>query len=88
MLSPITHKDVEKINKKFTKLEFRNLFTFEELIVIEEAASTDAGVRILKENQALAEFIDLTDRNTINGINYLVSKNLLTEERANQILNQ
>jgi hypothetical protein len=84
MLTPITYKDIK--NKKLSKLEFRNLFTFEELIAIEEAAISDAGVRVLKDNQALAEFINLTDQNTIVGISYLVSKNLLSRERANQIL--
>jgi hypothetical protein len=70
----------------FTKLEFRNRFTFAELVAIEESAVTDAGVRVLKDNLAIADHIDITRADTIGGVNYLVSKNLLTQERSVEIL--
>jgi hypothetical protein len=69
-----------------TKLEFRSRFTFEELVAIEVAAETDAMIRVLNQNQAVADFIDITDARTIAGINLLVSKTLITQERADAIL--
>lgn len=71
---------------KFTKLEFQLRFTFDELVAIETAAETDAGVRVLQRQQQAAEFINILDPNTQLGILYLVSKGLLTDVRANEIL--
>jgi|688.fasta_scaffold2148868_2 hypothetical protein len=85
MLKPITFDDVKR-NTKLTKLQFQNRFTFEELIAIEEASVSDAGVRVLQKQQSIAEFINLEDPITIAGVNYLVSKELITQERANSIL--
>jgi len=69
-----------------TKLQFRSLFTFEELVAIETAAETDAMIRVLNQNQAVADFIDLADPRTAAGLALLVSKTLLTQERADAIL--
>lgn len=71
---------------QFTKLEFQLRFTFDELVAIEVASATDAGVRVLQRQQQVAEFIDLTDPNTQLGIMYLVSKGYITSERGNEIL--
>lgn len=86
MLKTIKFKDIPKKIVNYTKLEFRNKFTFEELIAIEEASLDDAGVRVLQTNLNVAEFINILDVNTQQGIMYLVSKNLLTSERASEIL--
>lgn len=85
MLKPITYNDIKE-DKKLSKLEFRNRFTFDELVAIEEASNTDSGVRVLQTNLNIAEYINVKDVNTISGINYLVSKNLLTQDRADIIL--
>jgi hypothetical protein len=69
-----------------TKLEFQNRFTFSELMAIETAAETSPGVRVLQRQQLSAEFIDLADINTQNGVAYLVSEELLTQERGTAIL--
>lgn len=74
-------------NTKFTKLEFRSLFTFEELVAIETAAETDAAIRVLNQNQALAEYVDMSDPRTTAGLQLLVSKGLLTQERYDAINN-
>jgi len=86
MLTPIKYEDIKQTNTKYSKLAFRNKFTFLELITIEEAAATDAGVRVLQTNLNVADFIDISDLNTQQGIMYLVSKGLLTNERASEIL--
>jgi hypothetical protein len=69
-----------------TKLQFENRFTFDELVAIETAAETNPGIRVLQKKQAKADFIDLTDENTILGVMFLNSVNLLTQERMTEIL--
>lgn len=87
MLETIKYSDIKQTkNTTLTKLAFRNRFTFLELIAIEEAAVTDAGVRVLQTNLNVADFIDTSDVNTQQGLLYLVSKNLLTQQRASEIL--
>lgn len=70
----------------YTKLAFLQKFTTEELIAIETEMINDPILRVLQNQQKVAEFIDITDANTIAGINYLVTKELLTQERATEIL--
>lgn len=69
-----------------TKLQFNNLFTFDELVAIEIAAETNPGIRVFKTQLTLADYVDLTNPNTISGVNYLVSQNVITQERADTIL--
>lgn len=85
MLKPVEFKDAST-GSKLTKLQFRNKFTFEELVAIEVASETIPGVRVLKDNQSVAEYIDLTDENTVLGIMYLVSIGLLSHARGLEIL--
>lgn len=73
--------------QRISKLSFRKRFTFEEKVSIEQAAETDAVVRVLLKDQDSAEFIDLTRQDTKDGVHLLVSKSLLTAERAAEILN-
>lgn len=71
---------------QLTKLEFQLRFTFEELVAIEVASDTNPAIRVLKNQQALAEYIDLSFPNTQLGIMYLVSIGLLTHDRGLEIL--
>lgn len=73
-------------NTKLSKLGFRNRFTFQEKVTIEEAAASDAQVRVLLKDQDSATYIDISRQDTIAGVNMLVSKQLLTAERAELIL--
>jgi len=87
MLKTIKYSDIKPdISTKLTKLQFQLRFTFEELVAIEEAALSNSAVRVLQKQQEVAEYIDLTDENTILGLMYLNSINLLTESRVNEIL--
>ena len=70
----------------FSKVAFENRFTWDEQVAIETAAETNPGIRILQSKQAKAEFIDLTDENTILGIMFLQSLGLITQERGIAIL--
>lgn len=71
---------------KITKLAFRNRFTFYEKVLIETAAEGDATVRVLLKDQEAATFIDLARLDTQQGVQLLVSKNLITTERADTVL--
>lgn len=73
-------------NTKLSKLGFRNRFTFQEKVAIEEAAVSDAQVRVLLKDQDSATYIDVSRQDTIAGVNMLVGKQLLTAERAESIL--
>ena len=69
-----------------SKLVFMERFTLEEMASIYTAAKTTVVVEIFLDKMKLAEFIDITDANTIAGVNALVSAGLLTEARAAEIL--
>ncbi len=69
-----------------SKLKFNQRFTFEELVAIETAAATTPGIRVFQSQLALADYIDISDVNTVAGVNYLVSLELITAERATVIL--
>lgn len=75
----------------FTKLEFRSRFTDAELVAIEVAKDTGttqvkAYLRVLSDNMAVANDIDIADPRTIAGVQLLVSLGLLTSPRATEIL--
>jgi hypothetical protein len=69
-----------------TKFEFNSKFTMEELVNIENAATTDVLVKVLMNKFNIAEEIELRDPAVIYGVNTLVEKELLTAERAKEIL--
>lgn len=74
-------------SKRITKLAFRNRFTFAEKVAIEDAAKTDSQVRVMLDDQAAANFIDLDRPDTVAGLDMLVAKSLLTTTRRDEILN-
>jgi len=69
-----------------THLSFRKRFTFEERVAIEAAAVTDPAVRTVQKDFEAAQEIDLAYPDLITGIALLVSKGLLTQDRADAIL--
>lgn len=71
---------------KVTKLGFRNRFTFMEKVAIEEAAKTDPMIAVILKDQESASYIDITRKDTIDGMNLLVAKGLITDERKAIIL--
>ncbi len=71
---------------KLTRLAFRNRFTFAEKVAIETAAEGDATVRVLLKDQESATHIDLARPDTQQGVQLLVSKNLITSTRGAEIL--
>ena len=82
---------------KLTKLEFRSRFTLQEKAAIDLASLDNpqasmeqrliaASLRAMLADQAMAEFIDLSDETTIAGVQYLAQVGLLTEKRAQEVL--
>ncbi|MFN4149287.1 MAG: hypothetical protein ACK4E4_07055, partial [Rhodocyclaceae bacterium] len=69
-----------------TKLAFMNRFTMEELAAIYAAAKTDVRVEVWMDKLKLAEFIDLADTRTQDGVNNLEAAGLIAEGRAAEIL--
>lgn len=70
-----------------TKLAMITRFTDSEYVGVLAAAKTDVEVQAWVDKLYAATNIDLKDLRTIAGINMLVIKNLLTQDRATEILN-
>ena len=70
-----------------SKLDFRYLFTIPEKVHLYSLASTDPVIQIYLDELALAGDIDLSKKQLIDGVYYLMSKGVLTSERVQQILN-
>lgn len=71
---------------KIGKAEFLMLFTGEERVAIRAERASDPVIDDFFLILEISEFIDAEESTTINGVNYLVSKNLLTPQRAATIL--
>ena len=72
------------ITTQLTRLEFLTRFMASERIAIR--ASTDPNVIDFMELLNLATYIDVGDQNTIDGVNYLASQNLIAANRVSEIL--
>jgi hypothetical protein len=71
---------------RYTSYEFLLRFTPQERAAFRDAAITDPLVADFQQLAAAAQQIISNDPNTIAGMNYLVSVELLTEQRKNEIL--
>lgn len=69
-----------------TKVATISRFTPEEYVGIVGATKTDVEVQAWYDLFQAATKVDLEDPRTIAGINSLATKNLITQERANEIL--
>lgn len=78
----------DPVPKQYSQLEYQSLYTLEELVAIEIAAETDATIRVLQRLQQSASYISLADPRTIQGMQTLVSKNLLTQARYDEIVSK
>jgi hypothetical protein len=71
---------------RLTRLEFRNRFTPTEKEAIYTAAAAVISVRIWLDDLAAAEYIELTDSNTIASVEGLAAAGLIVPERIAEIL--
>lgn len=74
------------ISWKVTKVAMISRFTPQEYVGIVSATKTDVEVQAWYDLFQAASSVDLQDQRTIAGINALVSKNLITQARADTIL--
>lgn len=78
------------VNWQITRLAFRERFTVPELLGIiaasQQSNSMGLTLQMMMQNQMISTFIDLSRSDTIAGVEALVSFNLITSDRANQIL--
>jgi hypothetical protein len=77
----------------FTKYQFRSRFTLAELVATDNFASSStltdvqkATLNTITKNFDVADSIDVTNSATIQGVEYLVTAGLLTQDRATEIL--
>ena len=75
-----------RVNWIITKLAMISRFTNAEYVGILSATKTDVTVQAWYDAFYAASQIDLKDQRTIDGVNFLVTKNLLTQARADEIL--
>lgn len=69
-----------------SKVAMISRFTSQEYVGIVGATKTDIEVQAWYDLFQAANRVDLKDQRTISGINALVPKNLITQERADTIL--
>jgi hypothetical protein len=84
---------IPKPHKLFTKLQFRCLFTMEELVGIDNytenatlSPSAKATMLTILTNFGIATQIDLLDPRTQQGVNFIESIGLIAPGRAAEIL--
>lgn len=70
-----------------TILQLRRLFSFEEKVAVEEAiANGNLGIKVFMDDLAVSSHVDLADPLVAQGLDILVSSEIITEERKRQIL--
>lgn len=67
-----------------TRYEFRSRFTTAEKVAMYD--STDTIVRIFMDDIQAAEYIDVTNQETIDGVAYLEAQGLIAAGRSTDIL--
>jgi len=63
-----------------------NRFTMEELLAVYTAAKTEVMIEVFLDKLKLAEHVDVTDPQTIAGLQALAASGLMTEARVQEVL--
>lgn len=82
----IRNKTADEMRKTWTAYQFLNRFTYPERAAYRQAAKTDDLVADFISLAQAAQEIVSDDPMTIQGMNYLVSIGILTEQRKAEIL--
>lgn len=69
---------------RLTRYEFRSRFTTPEKVAMYD--STDTIIKIFLDDIQAAEYIDVTDQATIDGVAYLEAQGLIAAGRSTDIL--
>lgn len=81
------HTFVPKDSNILTKLQFLKKFTASEYAAIKAATAQNGELDYYWQMFMVAEEINITDPDTIAGVNMLATLNLITSQRATEILN-
>lgn len=84
VLSVSETPDTTRDDHILSRRAFIARFTPAEFVAIVD--HTDATVRYIHAQTLAADYIDLTDEQTIQGVGYLASVGVLTEARAAEVL--
>ena len=71
---------------QMTVLQFRDRYTLAEKAGIYTAAESDPMVRVILDDLNNAEFVDITDQDTIAGVDYLISSGVIDASRRDDLL--
>ena len=71
---------------RLTRLDYMRRFTLTEEAGIRVAARTDPMIEVILGRLSAAEYVDVTDTETVAGVDYLVGQGLLTAERKAEVL--
>ncbi len=71
---------------RLTRLDYMRRFTLVEEAGIRVEARTDPMIEVILGRLSAAEYVDVTDTETVAGVDYLVGKGLLTAERKAEVL--
>jgi len=74
------------IDWRITRLSMRNRFSVSELLAIMTAANTNSMVKLIMDNNNVAEYVDLSTSATQSAVGYFASIGLITSDRMGQIL--
>lgn len=82
----IRNKTADELRKIWTAYEFLNRFTYSERAAYRNAAKTDDLIADFMSLAQAAQEIISDDPMTVQGMNYLVSVGILTQQRRDEIL--
>jgi hypothetical protein len=82
----IRNKTADELRKTWTAYEFLNRFTYSERAAYRNAAKTDDLVADFMNLAQAAQEIISDDPMTVQGMDYLVSVGILTQQRRDEIL--
>jgi hypothetical protein len=72
--------------RTLTKYEFRSLFTVQQKAAILNAAKEDPLIEVFNTDMMAADEINLDYQAVADGLDYLISQNLIPAELKNQII--
>ena len=82
----VRNKTTDELRKVWTAYEFLNRFTYSERAAYRQAAKTDDLIADFMSLAQAAQEIISDDPMTVQGMNYLVSVGILTQQRRDEIL--
>lgn len=75
-----------QLSRRFTSLEFLDLFTKDEQLAVVTASMSSASVKLWYDRTIAASFVTLDDQRTELGLGALVAAGLLTPQRKAEIV--